>query len=85
MSKLQLLASKEIWDETNPLPCVRISFLSDFSDGAPLIDWEKWVDYVDTEYNTGQRWMEYSGQYIDYERSLEGANKYVLLDFIEWL
>ncbi len=83
MKKLTLLASKEIYDATNPLPCVRIAFLSDFTDGNLLIDWDKWVDYCDA-YKQEDYIEKYKGV-IDYERTLEGANKWVLLDFINWL
>ena len=92
MSKLQLLASKEIWDETNPLPCVRISFLSDFSDGNLLVDWEKWVDFCNEQWNEKlyAEWLQlndpkFESDGVNYERTLECANKWVLLDFINWL
>ena len=83
MSKLTLLASKEIWDETNPLPCVRISFLSDFTDGNLLVDWEQWVDFCDEKYS--EDWVQTLYGKVEYERTLKGVNKQVLLDFIEWL
>ena len=83
MSKLKLSASKEIWDETNPLPCVRIAFLSDFTDGNLLIDWEKWIDFVN--HNSLKNWEQTFEGDTDYERSLEGANKWILLNFINWL
>ena len=83
MTKLTLLASKEIWDKSNPLPCVRIAFLSDFSDGAVCFDWEKWVDYCDA--HKRQDYIEKYKGVIDYERTLEGANKWVISDFINWL
>ena len=83
MSKLTLLASKEIWDESNPLPCVRIAFLSDFTDGNLLVDWEKWIDFCNDM--KGSDYIVLDNGVIDYERTLEGANKWVLLDFINWL
>jgi|LakMenEpi03Aug12_release.lakeMendotaPanAssembly.Ray.scaffolds.fasta_scaffold2284582_2 hypothetical protein len=83
MNKLKLSASKEIWDETNPLPCVRIAFLSDFTDGNLLIDWEKWIDYCQTYYK--EEWVQKPNTVIDYEGTLEGANKWILLNFINWL
>ena len=84
MTKLTLLASKEIWDESNPLPCVRIAFLSDFSDGAVCFDWEKWVDYCDAHKQYYYIIKDNEGV-IDYERTLEGDNKWVLFDFMRWL
>ena len=83
MKKLTLIASKEIYDATNPLPCVRIAFLSDFSDGAVRFDWEKWVDYCDAHKH--HDYIEKYKGVIDYERTLEGANKWVISDFINWL
>ena len=83
MKKLTLMASKEIYDATNPLPCVRIAFLSDFSDGAVYFDWEKWIDYCDA--HKRHDYIEKYKGVIDYERTLEGANKWVISEFINWL
>jgi hypothetical protein len=82
MSKLTLLASKEIYDGTNE-PYVRIAFLSEFADGYLEVDWEKWVDYCD-ENNLSDYIQKHEGM-IDYERTLEGANKWVLFEFMNWL
>jgi hypothetical protein len=82
MSKLTLLASKEIYDGTNE-PYVRIAFLSDFTDGYLEVVWEKWVDYCD-ENNLSDYIQKHEGM-IDYERTLEGANKWVLFEFMKWL
>jgi hypothetical protein len=82
MSKLTLLASKEIYDGTNE-PYVRIAFLSDFTDGYLEVDWEKWVDYCD-EHKLYDYIQKHEGM-IDYERTLEGANKWVLVEFMNWL
>jgi len=79
MSKLTLLASKEIYDGTNE-PYVRIAFLSDFTDGYLEVDWKKWVDYC-YEHKPYDYIQKHEGM-IDYERTLEGANKWVLFDFM---
>jgi hypothetical protein len=79
MSKLTLLASKEIYDGTNE-PYVRIAFLSDFTDGYLEVDWEKWVDYCD-EHKLYDYIQKHEGM-IDYERTLEGANKWLLFHFM---
>jgi hypothetical protein len=82
MSKLTLLASKQIYDGTNE-PHVRIAFLSDFTDGYLEVVWEKWVDYCD-EHKPYDYIQKHEGM-IDYERTLEGANKWVLVEFMNWL
>ena len=79
MSKLTLLASKEIYDGTNQ-PYVRIAFLSDFTDGYLEVVWEKWVDYCD-QHKSYDYIQKHEGM-IDYERTLEGANKWVLFHFM---
>jgi hypothetical protein len=79
MSKLTLLASKEIYDGTNQ-PYVRIAFLSDFIEGTLYRDWDKWVDYCHL-YKKYDYIQKHEGM-IDFERTLEGANKWVLFDFM---
>ena len=91
MSKLKLLASKEIYDRTNQ-PYVRIAFLSEFADGYLEVDWKKWVDYC-YEHKPYDYIQKHEGMIdyeqiegmIDYERTLEGANKWVLFEFMNWL
>lgn len=97
---MKIVATKEIWDVSNPLPCVRIAPISDFTDGFLLVDWEKWVDYVNYKtrelriYNLPfDSWIavfcaKIDGCYsshIDYEASLQNATQTVISDFISWL
>jgi hypothetical protein len=81
---MNYLLSKDVWDETNPFPFLRISYLSAKVDwDSRKIDWDLWCEYCN-ENKMHDFIPKYNGE-IDYERAMEGANKNVINDFINWL
>lgn len=76
-------ASKTIWDVSNPVPCIRVAFLSEFADGTLYADWEKWCEFCQS-HRTEEWVFSFMGE-IDYERTLDSANKYIIESFINWL
>lgn len=82
---MNYLASKDIWDESNPLPCVRIAFLNEACDGTLYVDWEKWCEYLQEQRALKQDFVQCFGDQIDYETTLLGADNNTIQHFINWL
>ena len=86
-------ASKTIWDESNPLPCIEIRISGEMCEGIIHVDWEQWVQFCKDCYHDIRldrltlSWLriykdEYGINHVDYEDTMTLAPNHVLKEFI---